>query len=377
MLRLFKKNSIEESIFLAVAFAVTLASVLYLVVAAAVAYRPIFLVLPAISAFFYGTVAYLSYKRGLYRRLVAPFLIYSWALVVVLWFQVGGFDSDNPLFMVTILLISLMLAPSKRARWFTAGVYLLLFAVLVIVQYTLPELFLRELSREQRTLANIITTGIASVTIAVVVLSFKNRYETHRRRLHGLMKEMNHRIKNNLALVSSLVRLKDDELGDAADLSDIGYQVQSVALIHEKLQETETIDRIRLRSYLDDLLAAVFSQTNAGYLRVTNSSEDLVIDSRRAVAIGLIVNELATNALKYGFGSMQAGEFSVDLRTDSSARRYVLTVSNSGAPFPEEVPVDNPDSLGLRLIAMLVEDLNGTLELARRPSPTFTIIFPR
>ncbi len=286
MLRLFKKNSIEESIFLAVAIAVTLASVLYLVVAAAVAYRPIFQVLPAISAFFYGTVAYLSYKRGLYRRLVAPFLIYSWALVAVLWFQVGGFDSDNPLFMVTILLISLMLAPSKRARWFTAGVYLFLFAVLVIIQYTLPELFLRELSSEQRILANIITTGIASVTIAVVVLSFKNRYETHR-------------------------------------------------------------------------------------------SEDLVIDSRRAVAIGLIVNELATNALKYGFGGEQAGEFSVDLRTDSSARRYVLTVSNSGAPFPEEVPVDNPDSLGLRLIAMLVEDLNGTLELARRPSPTFTIIFPR
>jgi two-component sensor histidine kinase len=92
--------------------------------------------------------------------------------------------------------------------------------------------------------------------------------------------------------------------------------------------------------------------------------------------LGLIINEVATNALKYGFRENEHPRFRVELREKRSDHEHELSISNSGNPFPEDIPIDTPKTLGLRLINALVAQLQGRLELQRRPSPVFTIRFP-
>lgn len=103
---------------------------------------------------------------------------------------------------------------------------------------------------------------------------------------------------------------------------------------------------------------------------------DVEVPVRTASTLGLIVVELATNAAKYGFRSEERPRFSVSFEVDSDARQYVLTVSNTGRPFPPDVDIENPNTLGLRLVAASVIRGGGTIALEREPHPVFTIRIP-
>jgi len=90
----------------------------------------------------------------------------------------------------------------------------------------------------------------------------------------------------------------------------------------------------------------------------------------------LLVNEIATNAIKYGFTPDEEARFTVALTKDQKNRQYILTLSNSGNPFPEKVKLEHPSTLGLQLVSTLVQQIGGTIELQKQPHPVFTIRFP-
>ena len=90
----------------------------------------------------------------------------------------------------------------------------------------------------------------------------------------------------------------------------------------------------------------------------------------------MIISELATNAVKHGFGAETKNQFTVTMETEEDSGEHVLTVSNTGPEFPPEIDLENTPSLGLQLITALTEQLGGTLELQRSPNPVFTIRFP-
>jgi two-component sensor histidine kinase len=188
------------------------------------------------------------------------------------------------------------------------------------------------------------------------------------------MRELNHRIKNNLIMVQSLIRLKDSALGDAVDLSDISSRIDAIRIVHEKLHRAKEIAHIDLREYIKELLSTVFSLSRRRVETEYNIS-DISIPARTAIPIGLIVNEIATNAIKHGFNEEEA-RLTVDLREDTSENKYILEVSNTGRPFPAGINFDNPATLGLQLISGLVQQLDGSIELQREPHPVFTIRFP-
>jgi PAS domain S-box-containing protein len=191
-----------------------------------------------------------------------------------------------------------------------------------------------------------------------------------------LLRELNHRVKNNLAMVLSLIRLKDSELGVAADLSDLVSLIDSVRSVHERLEQTQTADRLALKPYVQDLLSAVFSFSTRQPVVIDNDIDDIELSTKLTVPLGLILSELATNAAKHGFSRTQAPRFSVSMVIDAATSRYVLTVSNNGAPFPEEVGMNNCQTLGVRLVSALVGQLGGHIELSRTPHPVFTITWP-
>lgn len=189
-----------------------------------------------------------------------------------------------------------------------------------------------------------------------------------------LMKELNHRVKNNLIMINSLINLKAASSKEETDLSDLTHQIDAVRIVHEKLYQSEDVTHINIREYIQDILETVFSSFAGGAVRVDNSIPSTIIKTRTAVPLGLIINEMATNAIKHGFIPGKDARFTVTMEQDGD--KWDLAVSNNGNPFPDTVGFDNPTTLGLRLISALVEQLEGEIDLVRRPTPVFTISFP-
>jgi PAS domain S-box-containing protein len=201
-----------------------------------------------------------------------------------------------------------------------------------------------------------------------------------------LLREVHHRVKNNLALVSSLISLKESS-APGVDLSDLRNRVDAVRHVHEELESLEDRDAVDVGRYLHSLLSQLFQSLSAHPVEIDMETFDIQLPSKHVVPIGLIVNELATNAVKHAFSTGRPGAartegpgttpatFRVTFRRD--ARTLILVVSNSGPPLPEEIDLRNPRSLGLQLVTGLAAQLGGTVEVVRGPSPEFTISMPR
>jgi PAS domain S-box-containing protein len=190
-----------------------------------------------------------------------------------------------------------------------------------------------------------------------------------------LMRELNHRVKNNLHMISSLISLKDTALGDAGDLTDIKHRIDAIQTVYQQLSQTEDFSHIRVKDYMQAVLSSVFNNSSFD-IEIENNIEEIELPSKRAVALALITNEIATNAVKYGFVKGEKASFSVSLYEDTEEHQYEYILSNSGNPFPDDIDFEKADSLGLSLIHGLVSQLDGTVELRKNPSPVFTIRFP-
>ena len=192
-----------------------------------------------------------------------------------------------------------------------------------------------------------------------------------------LMKEMNHRIKNNLALVKGLIALKDDDACSRnIGLSDIMSQIDAISIVHQQLYSRDNLEEIEFRKYIQDLLDKVFSSLTDKKVSFNNHIEHTAFPPSIAIPLGLIINEAATNTLKYGNAADKNLIFAVEFSKTEDRRQYELKLSNNGPPFPEEIDINDPETLGLRLILELTDQLNGTVELSRTPHPVFTIYFP-
>jgi two-component sensor histidine kinase len=190
-----------------------------------------------------------------------------------------------------------------------------------------------------------------------------------------LLKEINHRVKNNLAMIISLISMKNSALSDTVDLSDIMSQIDAIRLVHEKLHSTEKVTHIRVRGYIIDLLDTVFSTFYGGTVDVAVDVEDIELQTGTVISLGLMINEIATNAIKHGFDSVEKPRFLAELSRQADGG-YLLRLSNNGSPIPDTADFENPGTLGLQLIGALAAQLGGDLAIERTPHPRFTILFP-
>ena len=193
-----------------------------------------------------------------------------------------------------------------------------------------------------------------------------------------LVREAYHRIKNNLAIVGSFINLYLEQVRDPADrniMNALKARVRSIALVHEQLhqgRDLKTIDfSIFARQLLENLRSSFMPPGTVVDVVVTIKPTALSVDT--AVTLGLVLTELCTNALKYGFEGVGAGQLRVAMERKEGL--YRLSFSNSGRPIPD-LDAESTDSLGLRLVRALVEQLDGSIELIREPETQFTITFP-
>jgi two-component sensor histidine kinase len=195
-----------------------------------------------------------------------------------------------------------------------------------------------------------------------------------------LLREVHHRVKNNMQIVSSLLELQSDVLDDDALLAqfrDSQDRIRSMALIHETLYQSQDLARLDLARYIHTLSAQLVQSYNVDPQRITIQIqvEPVVLDIDQAIPCGLILNELLSNAFKYAFPQNRTGEVHVELHADT-AQQAALVVRDNGIGFPDETDFRHTESLGLQLVAMLTEQLQGTIALERDDGTTFTLTFP-
>lgn len=197
-----------------------------------------------------------------------------------------------------------------------------------------------------------------------------------------LLREIHHRVKNNLQVVSSLLNLQtgyiqDDRVADA--LRDSQNRVKSMALIHERLYQSRILTRIDFKDYLESLIGHVKSSyRGVGDVRVSTDIQQVFLNVDEAIPCGLMVNELVSNALKHAFPEDLQGELKVSLRVeeaDAERQTLVLEVGDNGAGFPPDVDFERTQSLGLQLVSMLARQIRGELELIRSPGTLIRLRF--
>ncbi len=195
-----------------------------------------------------------------------------------------------------------------------------------------------------------------------------------------LLKEVHHRVKNNLQIVSSMLNLQMGQLADAQALElfkESQSRVRSIALFHEKLYQSKDLAHVDIAEYLKGLAGGLFATYGVSSDDITLSirAEAVPLGVDAAISCGLIVNELVSNALKHAFPGGRKGTVEVVVRADGPGA--VLEVGDDGIGFPAEVDFRNPTTLGLKLVCILAEQLRGTIELASGRGTRFVIRFER
>ena len=196
-----------------------------------------------------------------------------------------------------------------------------------------------------------------------------------------LLREVHHRVKNNLQVISSLISLQADSLTDErmrAVFGDVRDRVRAMALVHENLYQTGNLAQLNFAEYAASLLEYLWRSHGAlaEKVQLRFVIAPIVLPIEKAVPCGLILNELAGNALKHGFPNSRAGEVTVTLERDPATAMACLRVSDNGVGMPVGRDWRQSDSLGLRLVHILAGQLGGRLETGTAPGAEFRITFP-
>jgi len=181
-----------------------------------------------------------------------------------------------------------------------------------------------------------------------------------------LLKEIHHRVKNNLQVITSLLNLqfkniKDKEVMDAIAKSK--HRINSMALIHSKLYQSNNLASIDFGSYVEELVESIASSytiDNSINCKVKYSNAFFNIDL--SINLGLIINELITNAFKHAFSNKKAGSIEVELN-NTMADQYQLIVRDDGMGIPKEIDIENPNTFGLEIVTALTNQIDGEITI--------------
>jgi len=194
-----------------------------------------------------------------------------------------------------------------------------------------------------------------------------------------LLQEIHHRVKNTLNVIISLINLqkgKADTREKVLDaFEDIQNRIYSISLVHERLYTSGDLSHINMKEYVELMtrhLSTFFSTDD--HIEIVSSVEDMLLEIDKAIPCGIILNETVTNAIKHAFPSKTAGKITISMAKDQ-AGTCTLKICDNGVGFSADVNMKNPESMGLQLISLLAQQLEGELIISTDSGTCFKVQF--
>lgn len=192
-----------------------------------------------------------------------------------------------------------------------------------------------------------------------------------------LLAEVHDRVKNNLALMSGLIELEREfnDIKNPKYLENTISRIQSMAMVHERLYHTETFSSIQMDKYVEELSKSI---KNKSHFKTDNyklhlQTNPVALSIKQAIPAGLILNELLMNAFNYAFGDREEGNVYVELT--QYGKNVILSVADDGTGLPDKIDLENPTTMGLKLVVLLSKQLDASLELENKKGTRFSIQF--
>jgi len=261
----------------------------------------------------------------------------------------------------------------------------------------LPSMYLFRVMTKDRKLKHVEVNTVPlpgkKVRILGILRDIKERMQAEKqvkaslREKEVLLRELHHRVKNNMQVISSILNLQSSRIKDKNVLEMFKKsrdRIRSMALIHEKLYQSKDFARIDLARYVQSLASHLFHSYNVdpNVVRLKTDVEDVFLDINTAIPCGLIINELVSNSIKHAFPKGRArgdkgkvrGEILISVHSDKNGQTTLLLADN-GMGLPKDFDIRKTKSLGLQLVNDLANQLEGSIKLQRRRGTAFRITF--
>ncbi len=192
-----------------------------------------------------------------------------------------------------------------------------------------------------------------------------------------LLKEIHHRVKNNLQIMRSLIhlqKLRETNPEFQAYATNLSNRIYSMALIHEQLYRSENMAEISLKQYLESFLTKILSSYKCPHIIIEKKIKDVYLSLDKSVPIGLIINELIINAMQHAFPKNRKGKIILSLSCKENMCE--LQVQDNGIGIPARINFKEPITLGLKLVNILTEQLDGTVQICQQKGTSIKLYFP-
>jgi PAS domain S-box-containing protein len=194
-----------------------------------------------------------------------------------------------------------------------------------------------------------------------------------------ILKEVHHRMKNNMNTINSLLALQASALKEpraVKALEDVESRVQSMMILYDKLYQSSSFTDVKIRDYLPSLMNQIIGNfPNYEFIKIESYIDDVVLSTKILEPLGIIINELLTNIMKYAFVGRHEGN--IKLTASLKAGKVEVMIQDDGNGLPESVDFRHPDSFGLMLVKTLTEQLNGTIKIERGNGTKIMIEFDK
>jgi two-component sensor histidine kinase len=193
-----------------------------------------------------------------------------------------------------------------------------------------------------------------------------------------LLKEIHHRVKNNFAILVSLINMQMNQVKDRElqkSLTNLQLRIRSMALVHEMLYRSDDFEKISFPDYLRSMASVISGTFGRRDIDLTIEAEDAVIDIDASIPLGLIVNELLSNAFIHAFPEGRSGKIFMGFNLTDEPSQYQLIIKDDGVGLPETFSMDHVDTMGLQIVQLLTRQIEGTLVFENSIGSSFSITF--
>jgi PAS domain S-box-containing protein len=196
----------------------------------------------------------------------------------------------------------------------------------------------------------------------------------------NLLKEIHHRVKNNFAILVSLINMQKDQTKNPEllqSLTNLQLRIRTMALVHEMLYRSKDFERISFPDYLRSVASVIAGTFNRRDIELVFDLQEATMDIEASIPLGLMINEILSNAFKHAFPGEKGGSIKVRLLNDPGSSNLFLSIEDDGIGLPEGFSIDNCKTMGLQIVQILVRQIEGQLTITSSGGTRFSISFPK